>query len=71
MAAKQFRSLGVGFYRMLAAIDLDDESGPMTGKIREVGADRHLPAKMPVVETFFKQAPDAAFGIGHVATQAA
>ena len=63
------RTRRVNFGCVLAAIDFDDELGPMTSKIGDVVADRYLAPEMPFGEVLPKQSPNRTFRIGHVSAK--
>lgn len=58
-------------FGVLAAVDFDHELVPEGQEIGNVGADRRLPTKLCFRERLAQRSPENAFGVGHVAAQAA
>ena len=57
-------------FRMLAAVELDDETDLMTGEIGEVAPDRNLPPKMRALNRNAPQLfPELGFRIGRIGAQ--
>ena len=57
---------------VLATVDLDDELRGVTDEIRDIGADRHLPAEQCVVQTVgADDAPDDPLRLGRILAQIA
>jgi hypothetical protein len=57
-------------FKVLAAVNFDDELGSVADKIDDVGADGRLSAETcPLKPVGAHVVPDDAFGIGHVASQ--
>lgn len=51
---------------MLTAVHLDNEAQIETEKIRDVRADRHLPAKFEILEaSVFERKPELPLSVGH------
>jgi hypothetical protein len=72
-AIQEASALGVVFTsdRVLTAVDLDDQPGPVRGEIRVVGAERHLEAKLRLAKMLAQRIPETPFRLGHRPPQGA
>src|ERR1700712_2054800 len=63
------RPIAIRLLAMLPAIDLDDQSRPVTAEIGEKAADRHLATKAHLGEMLAQYGSHLPFGVGRIGAQ--